>query len=55
MDKNIKIIYSKRIAIQLREQGFQILETRVNKAKPQFDCYVFAATPELFAALNELM
>lgn len=50
-----KIIYSKRIAIALRERGFQILETKVNRIKPQYDCYVFAATPELFAALEELM
>lgn len=50
-----KIIYSKRIAIELRQRGFEILETQVNQYKPQFDCWVFEATPELFKALDEIM
>lgn len=50
-----KIIYSRRIAIALREQGFKILETQVNKSNPKFDCYIFEATPEFYEALDKLI
>lgn len=50
-----KIIYSKRIAIELRKRGFRILDTRVNEHYPEFDCWVFADTIELQEALSELM
>ena len=49
------IIYSKRIAIELRKRGFKILATGVNQARPQFDTYIFENSPELQDALNELM
>ena len=42
-----KVIYSKRIAIKLRELGFQIKRTEVNRSKPQYDCYIFELTEEL--------
>lgn len=48
-----KVIYSKRIAIKLRELGFQIKRTEVNRSKPQYDCYIFELTEELQKALDE--
>lgn len=48
-----KIIYSKKIAIKLRELGFQIKRTEVNRSKPQYDCYIFELTEELQKALDE--
>ena len=42
-----KIIFSKRIAVELRKRGFVILETRVNELHPQYDCWVFEDTEEL--------
>ena len=50
-----KIIYSKRIAVELRKRGFKILEVQVNEYHPEFNCWVFEASPELFKALDELM
>lgn len=48
-----KVVYSKRIAIKLRELGFQIKRTEVNRSKPQYDCYIFELTEELQKALDE--
>lgn len=48
-----KVIYSKRIAIKLRELGFQIKRTEVNRSKPQYDCYIFELTEELQKTLDE--
>ena len=49
-----KIIYTKWLAYELRKQGFPIVRVEVNPNKPQFDCYVFAETPEFIAALVKL-
>lgn len=38
---NEKIIYSKKLAYQLRKLGFQIIRLDVN---PQFNTYVFQKT-----------
>lgn len=49
-----KIIYTRKIAIELRKQGFRIIETVVNEKYPQYDAYVFEETAELLAALTKL-
>ena len=49
-----KIIYTKRIAYELRKQGFPIVRVEVNPNKPEFDCWVFAETAELIKALTAL-
>lgn len=41
-----KKIYTRKLAYILRCAGFSILRTEPNPKKPQFDIYVFAATPE---------
>lgn len=45
-------IYTKKIAYELRKQGFKIVGTEVNENHPQFDVYLFIDTPELRKALS---
>ena len=49
-----KIIYTKRIAYELRKQGFPIVRVDINPHKPQFDCYVFENTVKFQKALTAL-
>lgn len=51
---NIKKIFSKRLARELRFKGFVIVGTEPNKYKPQFDVYLFEDTEELHRALSEI-
>lgn len=46
-----KVIYTKRVAYELRKMGFPIIRVEINPNKPQFDCWVFAETAELIEAL----
>lgn len=47
-----KIIYTRRIAYELRKLGFKILRTGVNEYHPELDTYIFEETPELIKALT---
>lgn len=49
-----KIIYSKRVAYELRKQGFPIVRVEINPNKPQFDCWVFEETKEMLNALTAI-
>jgi hypothetical protein len=49
-----KVIYTKRIAYELRLQGFKILRTGINKNYPQFTTWIFEDTKELNDALSNL-
>lgn len=49
-----KIIYSKRLALELRKRGFEIVRTGVNENFPQFNTYIFKFTPELDEAINQI-
>ena len=49
-----KVIYSNWVAKELRKQGFPIVRVEVNPNKPQFDCWVFAATDEMLQAFVEI-
>lgn len=51
---NEKIIYMPWVAAKLRQQGFPIVRVEVNPHKPEFDCYVFAETPELIEAFTAI-
>lgn len=53
MDNTFKV-FTRKLAIKLREQGFQIVNTVINSKKPQFDIYCFEDTPELRKAVEEL-
>lgn len=44
-------IFSRKLAIYLREHGFHIICTRVNNTYPQYDCYIFTNSPELQSAI----
>lgn len=46
-----KKIFTKKLAIYLRERGFKILGTEVNFKQPKFDVYIFEDTPELTEAI----
>lgn len=51
---NEKVIYSKRVAYELRKRGFRILRMGVNPYRPQFDIWIFEETPALLDVLTEL-
>lgn len=53
MTNTIFRIYTKRIAYELRKQGFHLVGTDINKNFPQFLVYLFTDTPELRAALQQ--
>ena len=40
-DPKERIVFSKKLAIILREAGFKILRVEVNKKYPQYDVYIF--------------
>jgi len=46
-----KKVFTKKLAIYLRECGFKILDTEVNYKYPKFDVYIFEDTPELTEAI----
>lgn len=49
-----KVIFSKRIAIELRKNGFRIIRVEPNRSKPQYDCYVFEYTEALQKELDRI-
>lgn len=49
---NEKIIYSKKLALELRKQGFQLLRTGINENFPQFITYIFKDDERLQDAIN---
>lgn len=51
---NEKVIYTRRVAYELRRQGFVILRVEPNPNKPEFDCWVFKDTQELADALTAI-
>ena len=48
------IVYTRRIAFELRKQGFDIIRTEINPTHPQFECWVFNKTEELVKAFERL-
>lgn len=48
-----KKVFTKKMALYLRQHGFEIIKTEPNTYKPQFDVYIFYDTPELAAAITE--
>ena len=47
-----KIVYTRRIANQLIKMGFPVGRVEQNPNKPEFDCWVFAETPEFKVAFS---
>lgn len=52
--QNFYTIYTKDLAYRLRERGFQIVKTGINKNYPQFDTYIFKNSPALQNAIHEI-
>lgn len=50
----LKTIYTRWLATELRDRGFQILRVHANPRKPQFDCYDFEDTAEFEEALSDI-
>lgn len=48
-----KAVRSQRIAWLLRKEGFEIINVVPNRCRPNLDVFIFEATPELCAALDE--
>lgn len=48
------LIYTSKVAFELRKRGFNIIRTGINKHHPQFDTYYFKDTPEFRAALESI-
>ena len=49
---NVKIVYSLKIHIELQKQGFVHLTEMKNPNNTQFNCWVYAATPDFLAAFD---
>ena len=54
-NQNVKIIYSLQIHIELQNQGFTCLTEMKNPNHPRFNCWVYAATPDLLASFDALV
>lgn len=54
-NQNVKVIYSLKIHIELQRQGFSYLTEMKNPNNPRFNCWVYAATPDLLAAFDALV
>ena len=52
---NVKIVYSLRIHIALQQKGFTYITEMKNPQNQKFNCWVYAATPDLLAAFDALM
>ena len=48
------LIYTKKLALELRRLGFKILRTDINKNYPQYDVYIFKDSEELQRAITQL-
>lgn len=51
---NEKKIFNRRLALALREKGFDIIKTEPNFYKPEFNVYIFKDSDELQSALTEI-
>lgn len=53
-NKKLFCVYTRKIAIKLRERGFKIIKTGINPHFPQFDCYFFLDTEEFQKELTNI-
>ena len=52
---NEKLVFSRRIAAELRKQGFPLLRTIPNHNNPKYDVYVFEDTEDLNEKWEHIM
>lgn len=50
----VRKIYTKKLAYELRKRGYTILRTVPNEEKPQYDNYIFKASAGIDEAIAEL-
>lgn len=48
----IKKIFTRKLAVYLREHNFKIIGTEVNFKHPEYDVWLFEDTPELRKAMD---
>ena len=51
---NEKKIFNRRLALELRKRGFNIINTEPNIYKPEFNVYIFEDSTELQSALTDI-
>lgn len=49
-----KKIFNRRVALELRKKGFEIIKTEPNFYKPEFDVYIFKDSDQFQRALTEV-
>ena len=54
-NSKVKIIYSLRIHVALQQQGFCYITEMKHPQNPKYNCWIYAATPELLAAFDALI
>jgi len=53
--QNVKVIFSKRLRLELRQMGFEPFMEMPNTQHPGWICWYYDNTPEFQAALTELV
>ena len=54
MTNNEYVVYTKWLALALREQGFRLIRTGINPNFPQYITYVFEECEDLHIAIRYL-
>ena len=54
MTKKIFRVYTRRIAYELRRQGYKIIGTEINEFHPEFTIWLFEETPDFLTAFRLL-
>lgn len=47
-------VYTRRIALELRKQGFKILSVGINETNPYYNVWIFEDTPDFKEAFLQL-
>ena len=50
---NVKKIFTRKVALYLRQRGFKIVGTEPNYKHPEYDVYMFLDSPQLQAAITD--
>ena len=50
-----KIVFSRKIAIELRKKGCKILRVEINHKHPQYDCYIFKADEKFLKLFDQIL
>lgn len=54
-DKDIKIVYSRKVKNELINRGFRPIRTESNKKMPGFDVWIFERVPAFNIAFDEIL